>query len=173
MEPVLFWCYFFQVLGLCCVLLAGVHKQKKWILVLNFAANVCSTLVMLLAGRYDGAAATVICTIRAFLFLFRERVRGNKIFWGCVVTHVLVGVISWQSPLSLLIIIAPVVLCSVYWFGGVRTIKYGTIVSDSCWVIFDLSSGIYIEAARDISEILANLVGLFRAKHCDMVSEVE
>ncbi|KIR03871.1 hypothetical protein P261_02686 [Lachnospiraceae bacterium TWA4] len=119
---------------------------------------------MIFAGRYDGAASTLICTIRAFLFLFQDQVKSNKIFWRCVIAQVVVGVVAWQSPLSLLIIVAPVVLCSVNWFGSVKSIKYGTIFSDGCWVIFDISNGIYIEATRDFAEALSNIIGLVRER---------
>ncbi len=154
--------YLFQFLGLGFVLTAGINKNKKWILFLTFCANICSTIVMILAGRYDGAATTVIGTIRAFLFLFHDRAKDNKIFWGCTIAHAVVGILSWQSSLSLLIIAAPLVLCWTNWFGNVKQIKYGTIFSDLCWAVFDLANGIYVEAARDIGEILSNIVGLLR-----------
>lgn len=155
-------CILFQIIGLIFALLAGLNKNKFWILALTLGANICSTLVMLLAGRYDGAAATVVGTVRSFLFLFQNKTSDHKIFWGCVSAHILVGILSWQSVLSLLIIIATVVLCYVNWFGDSLKIKYGSILSCTCWVIFDTASGIYIEAARDLAEIVSNVIGLKR-----------
>ncbi len=157
-------CYLFQLIGLFLVLAAGICQKKNWILFLTFCANMCSVLVMLTAGRYDGAAATCVCTLRSFLYLFQDRVHDNKIFWGCVAAQIIVGVMAWQSLFSLLVIAAPVVLCIVSWFGSVRQIKWGTIFSDLCWAVFDMSSGIYIEGARDIAETLANIAGLWRTE---------
>ncbi len=164
MTMTLLWCNLFQLFGLGFVLSAGISKHKQWILFLTLCANLCSTAVMFLAGRYDGVAATIVCTVRSFLFLFQDRVEHDGIFWGCVAAHALVGILAWQSPLSLLIIVAPIVLCSVNWFGGVRAIKYGTIVSDCCWAVFDLSCGVYIEGGRDIAEVLSNVIGLLRTQ---------
>ncbi len=157
-------CIVFQVLGLMFALFAGLNKKKRWILTLTLGANVCSMLVMIFAGRYDGAAATVICTIRAFLFLFQDRVSDNKIFWGCVAAHLIVGILSWQSLLSLLIIVAPIVLCYVNWFGSSPVIKRGTIFSCCCWTVFDFINGIYIEGLRDLAEIISNVIGIVRLR---------
>ncbi len=157
-----FWSIVFQLIGVCLVLLAGINKKKSWILVLTFLANICSTMVMILVGRYDGAAATIVCTIRSFLFLYQDRVKTNGIFWVSVAAHLIVGILAWQSPLSVLIIAAPIVLCYVNWFGKPKTIKYGTIASDCCWTVFDIVNGVYIEAARDVAEIVSNVVGLIR-----------
>ncbi len=165
--------YFFQILGLGFSMSAGFCRKKWWILLLNLCANVCSVSVMVLAGRYDGAVAVLICTIRSLLYLFQDRARTNLIFWGCVGAHVIAGVLAWQSWMSFLIIVAPVVLCYVTWFGKVKQIKYGTIISDLCWMIFDVSSGIYIEAARDVAEGVSNVVGLLRAQRAGAPVEKE
>ncbi len=169
------WCIIFQLLGVFFVLIAGLNKKKKVILVLSFCANICSTLVMILAGRYDGAVATVICTVRSFLFLYQDRVKNNSIFWISVAAHFIAGVLSWQSPLSALIIFAPIVLCYVNWFGKAKDIKYGTIVSCLCWTVFDIINGVYIEAGRDVAEIISNIIGIYRLsgeqKPADMMAE--
>ncbi len=164
MSNTAIWSIVFQLLGVFFVLLAGVNRKKSWILMLSFLANICSTMVMILVGRYDGAAATIVCTIRSFLFLYQDRVKDNKIFWGSVAAHLVVGILAWQSPLSILIIAVPIVLCYVNWFGRSRTIKYGTIISDCCWTVFDIVNGVYIEAARDVAEIVSNIIGLYRLK---------
>lgn len=158
-----FWGIVFQLLGVIFVLTAGLCRKKNGILFLTFCANFCSVMVMLLAGLYDGAAATIVCTIRAFLFLFHDRVKTNRIFWICVLAHLVVGVLAWQSPISALTIAAPVVLCTVNWFGNVPVIKAGTIFSGLCWAIFDFSGGIYIEGTRDLVETLANIIGWWRS----------
>ncbi|MDD6212779.1 MAG: YgjV family protein [Clostridiales bacterium] len=158
------WCIFFQILGVVFVLAAGLCQKKNGILFLTFCANVCSVLVMFLAGRYDGVAATVVCTLRAFLFLFRDRAKSNWIYWISTGAHLIVGVLAWQSPMSLLIILAPMVICTVNWFGNVETIKWGTIVSDCCWAVFDFSCGVYIEGMRDLAETCANVIGLWKSR---------
>ncbi len=166
-----FWCIFFQFTGLGFASLAGINKNKKWILAFTCCSNISSTLVMFFAGRYDGAAVTIVCTIRSLLFLYQDKVKGNLIFWGCTAAQVIVGILAWQSRLSLLIIIAPVVLCYSNWFGNSRVIKYGTIISCLCWGTFDFINGVYIEGLRDAAEITSNCVGLVRLSRKEKKAE--
>ncbi len=162
MTTTLFWCYFFQITGLICATSSGISKNKRIIRIFVLGANISSLLVMIFAGRYDGAAATFVGTFRSLLYVFRDRAKTNIIFWICSIAHIAAGLLTWQSPLTLLIIIATVTLCIVLWFGSVKMIKYGTLLSDFCWAIFDFSGGLYIEGARDFIEAASNVGGLWR-----------
>lgn len=161
----LFWCYFFQVLGLVFVMISGVSRSRKRILGTMFLANFCSILTMFLAGRFDGGISAAVCTLRTFLFLFRDRVKGNGICWLCVGAHLVTGILAWQSSISILVVVAPVVLTLSQWFGSVNGIKYGTMFSDLCWAVFDFSGGIYIEGLRDLSSVCFNVIGLLRGRN--------
>lgn len=134
------------------------------ILLLIFLANTCSVLVMILAGRYDGAAASFVAAIRSFLFLFKERAKDNKIFWFCFLAHAVAGVVTWQSPISMLTIVATLVLTATNWFGSVNVIKWGTIISDACWTVFDMMSGVYVEGLKDLMALISNAIGLWRGR---------
>lgn len=151
-----------QLVTLFINILGALSKNKRNILFFIFIANLLGIFQMVLVGRYDGAIATVVCTIRAFLYLYRERARTNFIFYICFIMHFLGGICTYQGITSIIPIIATLIACSVLWFGNEITIKIAIILSDVMWSTFNFISGLYISSARNIIDGIFNLVSLIK-----------
>lgn len=151
-----------QIVTLIINILGALSKSKRNILFFIFTANLLGVIQMILVGRFDGAIANVICTIRAFLYLYRERAKTNIIFIFCFIIHLLGGIWTYQNITSIIPIIATLMACSVLWFGNELAIKIAIILSDAMWSIFNLISGLYISSARNVIDGIFNVVSLVK-----------
>lgn len=151
-----------QIVILIINILGALSTKKSNILFYIFLGNLLGIVTLFLVGRFDGAVANTISTVRAFLYLYRERAKTNTIFYACFIMHCLGSIYTYQSIVSIIPLIATLLACTVLWFGNEIAIKIAVIISDVMWSIFNFISGLHISSARNIIDGIFNLVSLVK-----------
>ena len=100
-----------QVLGILATGITALSYQmntKRSLLLVQTAATACTCLAYLCLGAASGFALNVVCIIRNVVFYFQKNSGKGHMLPAVLLSAVMVvlGVLSWQGPVSLLIIVA-------------------------------------------------------------------
>ena len=98
-----------QILGILATVITGISYQmntKRSLLLVQTAATACTCLAYLFLGAASGFALNIVCILRNVVFYFQKGSgKGHMIPALLLATAMVVlGALSWQGPVSLLII---------------------------------------------------------------------
>ena len=141
-----------QIFSLIAVIIASICKDKKNILLWVFIANLSNFLVMLIAQETDGWAGSIATTIRGFLFIYKDKVKTNLLFYIGITLHIVAFIFSYQDIFSFCIIIATMMVCISQWFGNPLQIKIFALLSICMWIIYTIHIGLYLDLPKRIIE---------------------
>ena len=137
----------------------GLIKPRKHILVAQCVQFEITGIANLILGGLNGFVSALVSITHNLICLKRE-----------LTTPIKIGVIFIQAVLTLsinhssIIGIMPELSACIYtWFLDVKDeikLKVVIIISQVCWLIYDLSILNYVSFAFDIITILANLIGI-------------
>lgn len=100
-----------QILGIMATLIAFISYQcskQKHLLMLQTFSTGCTCLSYLFLGASSGFVLNIVCMIRNVIYyIYRSNAKVSTASgWSLAAVMVVLGVLSWQGPVSLLIIVA-------------------------------------------------------------------
>ena len=100
-----------QILGIIAPIITFVSYQvnsKKKLLILQTGATLATCLSYLFLGAKSGFALNIVCIIRNIAFFFQDSKSRFNFISACVLAVVMggLGFLSWEGPISLLVIFA-------------------------------------------------------------------
>lgn len=161
-----------QIFGIATTILSAISYQantKKKLLILSSLAVGCICISYLLLGAYSGFALNVICLIRNVCFYFiKEKTKTYYIVTGLLITAIcVVGALSWQGPISLLIIIALAINTYFISLGKPQLLRYSLLLTCTMVLIYDIVylsiGGIANESISTVSAIIG-IIRYFKLK---------
>ena len=156
-----------QVLGILATVITGISYQmntKRSLLLVQTAATACTCLAYFLLGAASGFALNMVCIIRNVVFFFQKGSGKHHILSASLLAAVMVvlGALSWQGPVSLLIIVALAANTVFLSFGNPQLLRKSILATSSLvllYNIFVLSLG---GIANEALAIGSSVVGIFR-----------
>ena len=129
-----------QIFGAVAPLVTFISYQvnsKKKLLLLQTAATVATCLSYLLLGASSGFALNIVCILRNVIFFFQNsKSKVNRV--SAVLLALLMGglaVLSWEGPISLLLVIALAANTVFLSFGDAQLLRF-SIFATSTMVLF-------------------------------------
>ena len=155
---------FFALVALLCNLYAVQRRKKVQLLRLDTAAAICSTLHYLFLGAWSGVAAKSVSTVRNFIAFYEARChKTSKLLPIIFVSfYVVIGMISFNSPFSLLPIIASSSYTIAIYISDISKIRYVALFATTLWLIYNIYVFSIVGIASDSIFIVNDLVAIYR-----------
>lgn len=154
--------YLVQVFSFIAVIISTCCKTKKNILIWVFIANFSNFTVMLIAKEMDGWAGSLATTLRALLFLNKDKVKTKIILYIGILLHIGAFILSYQDIFSVCILIATLCVCISQWFGNPLQIKLFALISIIFWVIYTIHIELYLDLPKRIVEGVFLIIAMIR-----------
>ena len=156
-----------QVLGILATIVTVISYQmntKKSLLLVQTAATTCTCLAYLFLGAASGFALNVVCIIRNVVFYFQKGSgKGHMIPALLLATAMVVlGALSWQGPVSLLIIAALAANTVFLSFGNPQLLRKSILGTSSLVLLYNIFVFSLGGIANESLAIVSSLVGIVR-----------
>lgn len=155
-----------QILGIIAPIITFVSYQvnsKKKLLVLQTAATLSTCLSYMFLGASSGFALNIVCIIRNIVFFFfRDSKSKMNMISACILAVIMggLGFLSWEGPISLLVIIALAANTIFMSFGDAQLLRKSVICTSSMILIYNIFvfslGGIINESVA----IVASIIGI-------------
>lgn len=139
-------------------------KGHKKLIFVQTASTISICLSYLFLGARSGILLNIICIIRN-LIIYKKDV---KIFsyriWAYVLAFIMgiMGVISWQGPMSLFIIAALVTNTLFLYFPNVHNLRKSVIVTSSLIMIYNIFYSVWGGVLNEFIAISSSVIGIYR-----------
>ena len=144
--------------GALCMVLAGLLKTRKKILLLQCAQFGLLGVSNLILGAYTAVTSNAIGIARNIFCMRRDFTLPWKI--GCIAVQVaLVLIFNDSGWIGLLPAVAT---CAFTWYLDTKseiTLKVVIILTTVCW-LYDICFRNYVTAAFDLATIVTNIIGI-------------
>ena len=156
-----------QILGFIAQIITFVSYQvnsKKKLLILKSAATHTTCLSYLLLGASSGFALNIVCIIRNVAFFFQDSKSRMNMISACILAAIMggLGFLSWEGPISLLVIFALAANTIFMSFGDAQLLRKSVICTSSMILIYNFCipnptiGGIINESVA----IVASIIGI-------------
>lgn len=156
-----------QIVGITAAIITALSYQvntKRNLLLIASAGTACTCLGYLLLGALPGFALNIVCLIRNALFYrLKEGTKANKIATAIlIVAMCAVGALSWQGPISLLIIIALALNTFFLSLGKPQTLRWSLLLTCSMIVIYNIAVFSIGGLLNESISIVSSIIGIVR-----------
>lgn len=155
---------FIQVIGyigLTFSIIAFQCKVHKNVMIFKTSNEMVFALQYILLGAYTGAAMNLISSLRNLIFA-RLICKGKSTLPYQIIfsiSFIFFGILTWQGPLSFMIIAAKVITTIAYGIRRTDILRLLTLPTSVCWLIYNAScmstAGVICEAFTICSIITA------------------
>ena len=156
-----------QALGILATIITVISYQmntKRSLLLVQTAATTCTCLAYLFLGAASGFALNVVCIIRNIVFYFQKD--SGKVHTISSVllaaAMVVLGALSWQGPVSLLIIIALAANTIFMSFGNPQLLRKSILGTSSMILVYNIFVFSLGGIANEGLSIVSSVVGILR-----------
>lgn len=156
-----------QALGILATVITGISYQmntKRSLLLVQTAATACTCLAYLLLGAASGFALNMVCIIRNVVFYFQKSSGEHHMLSASLLAAVMVvlGALSWQGPVSLLIIVALAANTIFLSFGDPQLLRKSILATSSLVLLYNIFVFSLGGIANEALAIGSSVVGIFR-----------
>lgn len=156
-----------QVVGIIATIITFISYQantKRSLLIIQSIATLCTCLSYLFLGATSGFALNIICLIRNAVFYFQKE--GTKLQYISAsilaIVMALVGALSWQGPISLLIIIALAANTIYMSFGKPQLLRQSVLVTSTMVLIYNIFVFSIGGITNESISIISSAIGIVR-----------
>ena len=162
------------ILAMVFNILSYQGKKQKTVIALQLCGGALFAVNFLMIGATVGGILNILAVIRAMLFLFKDKLKANSIFWliGFVLSYIAVYVLTFTvfgtepTPWYLIREILPVIGMTALSVGfrlkdaaGIR--KCG-LVSSPAWLIYNIAVGSWGAIVCETLTLISIFIGMFR-----------
>lgn len=132
-----------QILGIVAPIITFVSYQvnsKNKLLILQTAATLSTCLSYMFLGADSGFALNIVCIIRNIAFFFQDSKSKMNMISAIILAAVMggLGFLSWEGPISLLVIIALAANTIFMSFGDAQLLRKSVIGTSSMILIYNI-----------------------------------
>lgn len=158
-----------QILGWVSALLMCLSyqcKEHKKLLVAQTASTICICVSYCLLGAWSGMLLNIVCILRNLIIYKKDIKIFSYPFWPYVLAGVMVvvGALSWQGPMSLLMIVALGVNTLFIYFPNVQNLRKSILVTSTMVIIYNVYYSVWGGVMNELISIISAVIGLYRFK---------
>ena len=158
-----------QVLGVIATLITFLSYQtntKRSLIITQTAATFFNCISYLLLGATSGFVLNVVCVVRNVIYYFQKtRSRANLVCAFALAAIIgALGALSWQGPISLLIIIALAVNTVFLSFGRPQLLRYSILFTSTAILVYNAYFIAVGGMANEAVAIVSSIIGIIRFK---------
>lgn len=150
--------------GMAASLISFQYKEHGKVLFLRILSEIIFAVQYVFLGAYTGMASNLMSAVMNLFF--KSRVKGGKSTLayqiGFSLVFVVLGVITWEGPVSLLIIFAKVASTVSYGIKDTRVMRRVYLLSPPAWVFYDWICGSIAGVLCDLVTLGSVLLAMWR-----------
>ena len=156
-----------QALGILATVITVISYQmntKRSLLLVQTIATACTCLAYLFLGATSGFTLNIVCIIRNIVFYFQKDTGKIHTVSALVLAAamVAVGALSWQGPVSLLIIVALAANTVFMSFGKPQLLRQSVLGTSSMILLYNIFVFSIGGIANEGLSIVSSAVGIVR-----------
>ena len=174
MEPI-------EIIAQCAGILAMLFnifsyqsKQQKWIIAMQLCGGALFSVNFLLLGATVGGVLNIIATVRAVIFLFKEKLKADRLPWffGFLFLYIAVYVLNFTlwgkepTAFNLTIEMLPVIGMTALSIGfrlkKASDVRRCGLVSSPAWLIYNIAAGSWGAIACEVMTLISIVIGMLR-----------
>lgn len=156
-----------QTLGILATVLTFVSyqvNQKRPLLIIQTLATLSTCLSFLFLDAATGFALNTVCIVRNITYYFVER--KSRFYYPSTalltIAMVILGIISWQGPISLLMIMALAINTVILSLGRPQILRQSILVTSTMVIIYNVSMFSIGGIANEAISIISSVIGIIR-----------
>ena len=158
-----------QIMGWVAALLTFISyqcKEHKKLLVVQTLSSLSICISYLLLNAYSGMLLNVVCIVRNFIIYKKDIKIFSYSFWPYALAGIMgiMGIISWQGIMSLLIVVALVANTLFLYFPNVQNLRKSILVTSTMVLIYNAFYSVWGGVANEFIAISSAAIGLWRYK---------
>ena len=156
-----------QAMGIIATVITFISYQantKRSLLIIQSTATVCTCISYLFLGASSGFALNIVCLMRNAVFYFQKEGTRLQYFSAGALALVMafVGALSWQGPISLLIIIALAANTVFMSFGKPQLLRQSVLVTSTMVLIYNIFVFSIGGITNEGISIISSAIGIVR-----------
>lgn len=174
MQPIEIVAQIIGVLAMAFNVLSYQGKSQKTVIALQLFGGTLFAVNFLMLGATVGGLLNIIAAVRAILFLFKNKLKTDNIYWfiGFIASYVAVYVLNFTvfdkqvTVYNLLIELLPVVGMIALTIGfrlkKAAHIRKCGLVSSPAWLIYNIAANSWGAIICETLTLISIFVGMFR-----------
>jgi len=144
-------------------------RTPKKLLVLQCCVSLTAIASYAILNAWSGMALNIVCLLRNFTYT--EKARKIKLFsmkpWAYIMAVILgaIGALSWEGPISLLVIIPLMINTVVLSWSNNTRLRQSILLTSSMIIVYDVYANAYFSAFMEMIAITSSVIGLIRYKN--------
>ena len=174
MEPIEIIAQAIGIVAMVFNILSYQGKKQKTVITLQLFGGLLFAVNFWMIGAKVGGILNVIAVIRALIFLFKDKLKANSVFWliGFILSYITVYILTFTTfgteltPWTLIRELLPVIGMTALSVGfrlkdAANIRKYG-LVSSPAWLIYNIAVGSWGAIICETLTLISIFVGMFR-----------
>ena len=149
-------------------------KKQSTVIALQLMGGLLFAISFLMLGEMIGGILNVIATLRALIFLFKDKLKADRLPWFIffIATSIAVYVLNFTlfgkepTVINLLIEVLPVIgmiaLNVGFRLKKASDVRKCALVSSPAWLIYNISAGAVGAIICEVVSLVSIFVGMFR-----------
>lgn len=156
-----------QIMGWLAALLTFLSyqvKEHKSLLIVQTLASLSICTSYFLLNAYSGMLLNIICILRNFIIYRKDIKIFSYPFWPYVLTIVMaiMGALSWQGMMSLLVVVALAVNTLFLYFPNVQNLRKSILVTSPMVLIYNVYYAVWGGVTNELIAIISAVIGIYR-----------
>lgn len=156
-----------QIFGWLAAILAFISYQCKThtkLLAVQTFSTLSICISYLLLDARSGMLLNFICILRNFVIFKKDTKIFSYSFWPYVLAGVMavMGLLSWQGPMSLLIIIGLTINTIFLYFPNVQNLRKSILLTSSMILVYNVYYTVWGGVVNELIAISSAIIGLYR-----------
>ena len=140
-------------------------NTKKSLLIIQTVGTAFTCLSYFFLGATSGFVLNIVCIIRNIAFYFIQENKAFKAFYASIVFTIIVsvlGALSWQGYISLLIIIPLAVNTICLSLGKPQLLRYSILFTSTAIMIYNIFVFSIGGTINEALTVISAIIGIFR-----------
>ncbi|MBE6597052.1 MAG: YgjV family protein [Ruminococcaceae bacterium] len=151
-------------LGMFVQIFSMQSKEYKKVIGMTISGELIFGFQLLLLGGITGAATNFAACITNIIYFIRIRQKKSTTVFQVIfgILFVAIGLLTWEGPLSLLVIAAKLVSTVSYGMKDTKIIRRLKLISMPLWLIYDVLHFSIGGMLNDLMVITSTVIGIIR-----------
>ena len=139
-------------------------KEHKKLLIVQTLSSLSICISYLFLGAHSGMLLNIVCILRNFITYKKNIKFFSYSFWPYVLalTMGLMGLLSWQGYMSLLIVVALMVNTIFVYFPNVQNLRKSIVVTSTMVLIYNAYYAVWGGTVNELIAITSAIIGIYR-----------
>ena len=159
-----------QIFGWLAALLTFISyqcKEHKKLIIIQTLSTLSVCISYLLLNAWSGMLLNIICILRNFIIYRKDIKIFSYSFWAYILAALMgiMGILSWQGSMSLLIVIALVINTLFIYSPNVQNLRKSILLTSTMVLIYNVYYTVWGGVINELIAISSAIIGLYRYRN--------